>query len=101
MIVLKILSTVDLNNQRLGDLTGELFTDGLGDTKFQSLKMKGLQSSQLNTNLKRCKHIYIYTFVSTHMKNRYLMYNLKCLLKARVGRNLKEHLSNKNTDYYT
>lgn len=29
------------------------------------------------------------------------MYNLKCLLKAGVGRNLKEHSSNKNTDYYT
>lgn len=73
MIVLKILSTVDLNNQRLCELTGKLFTDGLGNTEFQRLKMKGLQFSELKPNLKRFKHIY--TFVGIHMKNGLLMYS--------------------------
>lgn len=73
MIVLKILSTVDLNNQRLCELTGKLFTDGLSNTEFQRLKMKGMQFSEFQPNLKRFKHTYI--FVGIYMKNRLLMYS--------------------------
>lgn len=68
-----MLSTVDLNNQRLCELTGKLFTDGLGNTEFQTLQTKGLQFSEPQPNLNRFKHIH--TFVGIYMKNRLLMYS--------------------------
>lgn len=77
MIVLKILSTVDLNNQGLCEPTGKLFTEGLGNTEFQRLKMKGLQFSEFKPNLQGFKHIctHIHTLVGLHMKDRLLMHS--------------------------
>lgn len=63
MIVLKILFSVDLNNQRLWQLTGKLFTDGLSNTDIHSLKTKSVQVQSTQGKL---EEIYIYVYICSY-----------------------------------
>lgn len=65
MIVLKILSSVDLNNQRLGQLTEKLFTDGLSNTDIHSLKTKSVQVQSTQGKLEEI-YIYLYVYICSY-----------------------------------
>lgn len=52
--------SVDLNNQRLWQLTGKLFTDGLSNTDIHSLKTKSMQVQSTQGKLEEIFTIYVY-----------------------------------------